>query len=43
MAVLKRTDANWKIVAFQNTPSLQGRFGDIRQFKKALADIQPAE
>jgi uncharacterized protein (TIGR02246 family) len=43
LAVLKRTDANWKIVAFQNTPSLQGRFGDIRQFKKALADIQPAE
>lgn len=38
MVVLERTDSNWKIVAFQNTPSLEGRYGDIRQFKKALAD-----
>lgn len=43
LAILKRTDAVWKIVAFQNTPNLDGRFGDIRQFKKALTGSQQSQ
>lgn len=43
MAVLKRTESGWKIVAFQNTPNLEGRYGDIRQFKKALAESHQSQ
>ena len=43
IAVLERTDTNWKIVAFQNTPNLEGPLGDIRQFKKTLADSHQAQ
>lgn len=37
IAVLERKGSDWKIVAFQNTPKLEGRYGDIREFKKGLA------
>lgn len=43
LVVLKRTDTNWKIVSFQNTPNLNGRYGDIRQFKKSLAEIETSQ
>lgn len=41
MAILERIDANWKIIAFQDTPFVVNEFranGDIKRFKKMAAE-----